>query len=121
MNRQLEAFKIDRAGTALVVAPQGDSHGFRYDALHYEYNQLHKALLEPELKHMVVDLGDVEFLGSLMLGVIIKLSRNVKEQGGKVLLCNVSDLMKSVLDSQNLGNVWPQFNGRDQALNALAG
>src|SRR5262245_66387243 len=102
MNRNLEAFKIERDGAALVVAPQGDSHGFRYDALHYEYNQLHKALLEPELKHMIVDLGDVEFLGSLMLGVIIKLSRNVKEQGGRVLICNVAEPLKNVLETQHL-------------------
>ena len=121
MNRELEAFKIDVEGDAIVVAPQGDSHGFRYDALHYEYNQLHKALLAPDVKHLVVDLMSVEFLGSLMLGVIIKLSKKVKDRGGKVVVCNASDQMKTILEMQNLTGVWPQFAARGDALKSLAG
>jgi anti-anti-sigma factor len=121
MNRNLEAFKVDVEGDAIVVAPQGDSHGFRYDALHYEYNQIHKALLAPDIRHLVVDLISVEFLGSLMLGVIIKLSKRVKDRGGKVVLCNASDQMKSILDMQNLTSVWPLFPARSDALRALVG
>src|SRR4029079_17645120 len=106
MSRDLEAFKVGVEGDAIVVAPQGDSHGFRYDALHYEYNELHNELLSPDMQPLVVDLLRVEFLGSLMLGVIIKLSKKVKDRGGKVVLCNASDQMKSILETQNLTGIW---------------
>jgi len=121
MTGKLEAFQVERVGSALVVAPRGDSHGFRYDALHHEHAELHNALLEPGVRHLVVDLGNVEFLGSLMLGVIIKLSRDVKEQGGQVVLCSVSEPMQNILQAQNLTSVWRQFAGRDEALQSLEG
>ncbi len=121
MEPKLEAFHVEQEGDAIIVIPQGDSHKFRYDALHYEYNELHRRLENPGAKNLVVDLGNVEILGSLMLGVFVKLARKVTAAGGRVILCNASESMRKILELQNLLQVWPLFDNRAQAMQSLIG
>ncbi len=121
MNAEFEAFKVHREPKTLIVIPQGDSHGLRYDSLFEEHASLQSILKEPDIVNLLVDLESVEFLGSIMLGVILKLSRTVSEKGGTIVLCSASEQMQRVLESQNLSGIWPHFPTREQALESLAG
>jgi len=114
-----QAFLTQREADTLVIVPQGNTHDFRYDKLHHEYNELHRVLGGPDIKNMVVDLGDVQFLGSIMIGVIIRLSKTVGNNDGRIVICNASDQMTEILKVQNLLELWPQFPSRESALGSL--
>ena len=71
--------------------------------------------------NLVIDLGCGEYLGTAMLGAIVKLWKRVSQRGGRLALCNVSDNVTQVLRVTKLHTIWPIYGTRDQALAALGG
>jgi len=119
MIKRFEVFRVEQEGNVMFVIPQGSEHSFRYQTVHLEYNAIYRLLDAPDVKHLVVDFGSVDYLGSVMIGVIIRLSRKVSDAGGKVVLCACSPQMQEVLESQNLHKLWPLYPTREEALQAL--
>ena len=103
----------------MFVIPQGSEHGFRHQTVHLEYNAIYRLLDSTDIEHLVVDFGCVDYLGSVMIGVIIRLSRKVSDTDGKVVLCGCSSQMQEILESQNLHKLWPMFPTRQEALEGL--
>ena len=71
--------------------------------------------------NLVIDLGCGEYLGTAMLGAIVKLWKRVSQRGGRLALCNVSDNVAQVLRVTKLHTIWPIYGTRDQALSAIGG
>ena len=40
--------------------------------------------------NLVLDFGNVQFLSSAVLGLLIQISKRIYEQGGKLKLCNIN-------------------------------
>jgi len=116
MTGNLEAFTVERDANVLIVSPQGDSHGFRFETVHYEYNLIHRMLADPDVVNLLIDLESVEFMGSIMINVLIRLTRVVTDRNDQVAMCSCSEQMKEILDSQNLFRLWPYFETRSEAL-----
>ena len=114
-----KVFKLERDGDVLVVIPQGDAIGFRYQEVHQESNGTLQVLDDPTLLNLVVDFGCEQVLGSVMISVVIKLCRKVGSKGGKACLCNASDDMQEVLRTMNLHRLWPYHQSREDAIAAV--
>lgn len=51
----------------------------------------------PEVPHLTLDLGAVEFISSVALGQLVALNREVRAKGGSLLLANLRSGVHQVL------------------------
>ena len=114
-----KVFKLERDDDVLIVTPQGDAQGFRYQDVHQESNATLQVLDDTSLRHVVIDLGRELVLGSIMISVVIKICREVGLRGGKAALCNANDEMLEVLRTMNLERLWPYYPTRNDALTSV--
>ena len=109
----------EQQGETLIVRPQGLGLGFRYADLQTESNNICQRLSKSDVSHLVVDLGGLDYFGSEVIGVFIKMARDVTNRGGRVALCGASDKMREVLENMNLFRLWPHFPSREEALQSV--
>ncbi|MCB2230136.1 STAS domain-containing protein [bacterium] len=66
-------------------------------------------------KNIVVDLGKVDWMNSVGLGMLISALTTVKNSGGRLVLCNI-DKIESILTITRLISVFEHFDSRDEAI-----
>ena len=109
-------FAVDCDGSTLVVIPQVEGSGFRYQQLHIEANSLQRKFEMKQFSNLVVDLSNLNYFGSELIGVLIRLARTVTNGNGQAAMCGPSPKMLEVLDGMRLRKLWPIFASRDEAL-----
>lgn len=113
-------FVVEQHDQAIVVTPQGDATGFRYNDVHNETNALLDFIQRGRSIHVVVDFSQVEIIGSIMISSLMKIARKVGERGGQACFCHASDPMREVIRSMNLTKLWPYFDTRETAIASLS-
>ncbi len=86
--------------------------------------QLRAALLkvsEAPAPQVVVDLGEVTFIDSTGIGVLVGALKRARESGGDVHFCGVQSRVRRVFEITGLLRVLPLFESRDAALSAFGG
>lgn len=119
--REQSAFKTDRRGDTLVVTPQGDSLSVQEAQLENEISRLHRALDEPGVKNLIVDVGSAPYFGSIIIGSIMALCIKVRDRGGAAVLCNASPAMFDVITIMKLDTLLPYFPTLQDATKSLEG
>jgi len=114
-----KVFLLERDDNVLIVIPQGDAIGFRYNDVHQESNSTLQILDDTTLKHVVVDLGCEQVLGSIIISVLIKICRKAGLKGGKAAFCNATPDMQDVLQTMNLVKLWKYHPTRAEAVVAV--
>lgn len=112
-------FRIEGAGSTLIVIPVIDGCGFRYAQLQTEANSLRRKFELREFKNLLMDLSHLHYFGSELIGVLIALARKTTDGGGKAALCCGSDKMLDVLKNMSLLKLWPYYSSRDEALRSM--
>lgn len=108
-------FKIDADGETLIVVPVVDGCGFRYQQLHVEANSLQRKFETKQFVNLVVDLSNLNYFGSELIGVLIRLARAVTNGNGRAAFCGPSPKMLEVLEGMRLTKLWPIFASREDA------
>ncbi len=116
-----KVFKVERAGDTLVVLPQGPALHFQHHEVHVESNALYRVLDAPDMKNVIVDLCDVDYVDSVIISSILRCLTKTKQRRGKSVFCNASENMKELLKSIKLGKLWPNFSSREEALAFING
>jgi len=119
MGQSNSVFEMELVGDTLVVTPQGDASGFRYNEIHNETNTVLTELGRPRVKNLVVDLDYLQVGGSIVISSIIKMARKINTKKGGAAFCNASENMKKVIESMNLTRLWPCFNSQNEAIRSL--
>jgi len=119
MMTKAKVFSVEIVQGVVVVAPNGDANGFRYQDIHTATNTLVDSISRQKIRQMVVDFGEVDVVGSIMISSIIKLARSIARQQGSAAFCNSSETMRDVISTMNLTKLWPYFDSRDEAIAAL--
>jgi len=114
-----KVFKIERDGSTLILIPQDNQSGFRRADLQTESNSVRRIVDEAGTVDLVVDLGQLDFFGSELIGAIIRIARHVCDCGGRAAMCNASEKMRDVLETMNLSKLWPYFATREEALKSF--
>ncbi len=109
-------FKVEADGPTLVIAPLVEGCGFRYQQLHIEANSLQRKFETKQFTNLVMDLSNMNYFGSELIGVLIRLARTATNGNGRAALCGPSPKMLEVLDGMRLKKLWPIFASRDDAL-----
>ncbi len=120
MTTQTRVFSVDIVENVVIVTPNGDANGFRYQDIHTATNSLLDSINRQRIAKMVVDFGEVEIVGSIIISSIIKLARSIANQKGTAAFCNSSESMREVISTMNLTKLWAHYDSRDEAIAAVA-
>lgn len=77
------------------------------------------ALLQAGVAHAVLNLRLVKFINSTALGAIIKASKALSAEGGKLVIARPSSFCKDVMEKVGLDRVVPIFGTDEEAAAAL--
>ena len=114
-----KVFVTELVGETLIVNPQGPAMDFPYQQVHIDANATIRLLDDQSTKNVLIDLSDVEYLDSIIIGSLIRMLQQIKMSGGLALFCCASEQMQDILKSIKIGTLWPLHPDRESALAAI--
>ena len=84
------------------------------------FNELHPVIVHAEIKAVIFNLGQVDYLSSLGLSLIVRIHKAVKGHNGKVVLAQPNANIKELIHVTSLDSIWKIFPSVDEAKIALA-
>jgi anti-sigma B factor antagonist len=75
--------------------------------------------LLPLQPHIVLDLGDVSFVDSAGLGLLVRLQTRTRAANGDLKLCAVGDPIRRVLSVTKLNSILPAYESDVEAITAF--
>ena len=112
-------FSTEQDGETLVVSTLRDITSLADENLQAELEELERQLEEASVKNLVIDFCQVTYLESSMLNAMVILWKRVRTSGGKMALCNVSKLVREILEITNFDTLWPMLPSRDEAMESV--
>jgi anti-sigma B factor antagonist len=107
------AANYDRLGVTLVATPTLPAlSGADAARLASELCQkIHEAFQDPKanspIKHVVLDLQNVQYMDSMCVGVLVELLTTLKDAGGRIALVNASSNVEYLFKLTRLDRVFP--------------
>lgn len=114
-----KVFKVDRVDDIFVVLPQGPALHFNHHDVHLESNSLYRAVDAPKIRHVIVDLSEVDYVDSVIISSILRCLTKTKQKRGKAVFCCASENMRELLKCIKFGKMWPDFPTRADAIEFL--
>ena len=118
---QSGTFSISAENETLIVMPLRSVGSLGEENVKPELDALLARLQPPQRQNVVVDLAKVSYFGTAMLNAIHAIWRHVRKVGGKLALCNVSDMACEVLRVSRFDTLWPICPSRPDALQRVTG
>jgi anti-anti-sigma factor len=112
-------FSREIVGNTLILVPLTQLGSLLETEIAHETEDLLTFLSHSSSVNILIDLAQGTYLGTAMLGAIVKLWKRVALRGGHLALCNVSEGILMVLKATKLQTVWPIYGTRSEALAAL--
>ncbi|MDJ0830725.1 MAG: STAS domain-containing protein [Desulfobacterales bacterium] len=73
--------------------------------------------IENGSKSMIVDFGELDYISSAGLRVILKATKDLKRVDGEFILCAMKDYVKEVFEISGFDSFLPIDNSLDEAIN----
>lgn len=109
-------FEIKKEGDVLIVSIYGELDLSNAD---YCRRDIEQKMKDYKTKHLLFDLGEVMFMDSSGLGVILGRYRKVSENGGKVIIACASSKIIRLLELSGLTRLIPICPDVSSALQQL--
>ena len=77
-------------------------------------------ILKGNNNRLLFDFGDLEYLSSYGLRVILNAAKKIKLMGGKIILCSLIENVKEIFDICGLGAHIPIADSVESGLKALS-
>ena len=97
---------------ATVVSVTGKMDAVSSPELEKELSQL---MAEGE-KGFVIDLGELDYISSAGLRVILAAAKRLKEKEGKILLASLQDMVREVFEISGFSAIIPIYESVESAL-----
>jgi anti-anti-sigma factor len=84
-------------------------------------SQLERALTDAQLaghRAIVIDLGELIYISSSGLRVLLTGRGNARKRGADILLCNLQPAVREILEMVGFSAIFPIFESREQAVAA---
>ena len=85
------------------------------DPRHFDALRDVRALLSEGRRQFVLELGGVRETGSVMLGLLTTLTRAVRNEGGQLVLANVSPQVERFFEEMRMDSYWDIFDDAHEA------
>jgi len=112
-------FQVEPNGETLIFSAIDTIGGLVEDEARVEWDALLEQLSEQGAKNAIMDLGALDYFGSIVLELMVVLWKRVSAQGGKLAVCNVSDVGLEILKTAKFDTIWPIVRDREEALAAI--
>jgi len=70
-------------------------------------------------KNVIIDFKDLDYISSAGLRVILKATKTLKREDGKIMLCSMQDYVKEVFEIAGFDSFLPIVPTMDDALKAF--
>ena len=114
-----QLFKTYTVGPVFVVELLGVVSSLADSSVLMELEAVRSDLRKGGHKALVVDLAQAAYFGSSMLEAIRILWNDLSACGGRIALCNASEVGREVLQIAKFDHIWPLVNSRDEAIRAV--
>jgi anti-sigma B factor antagonist len=109
------AFIVNREGDVTVV----DVDGQLIVGNRQELKQRVLEELEKGARKFLVDFTDTGYIDSSGLGVLVSLSKKIREQGGELRLSTLNEDLKTLFELTKLDTLFRIANSREEGLSAF--
>jgi anti-anti-sigma factor len=75
--------------------------------------------LKDGVTHLVVGVGDLQYVSSMGLRSFLVLAKQTKGKGGAVLLCGMKGFVKEVFDMTHVTQLFPLYDTTDAAVQSI--
>ena len=113
-------FDRQQFGEVLIVAPTADGLSLRLADVQVSAEQIRDALARSDIKHVVIDLGRLDYFGSEVIGAIVMFTRDISNRGGNAAMCCASSQMCQKLGDLKLFELWSHFATCDEAVQSMS-
>jgi anti-anti-sigma factor len=115
------AFEVEREGQTLIVTARKDLRELNYQEVEVGACEILDLLRNGTIQNVVLDFHRTDYYGSTALGFFVKLWKRVRERGGRMAFCGVSEHEREILKITHLDGLWPICPSREEALKAVQG
>ena len=82
-------------------------------------NQVNTMIEEQSVKHILLNLGELKFMDSSGLGVILGRYKQISNLGGEMVVCSISPDVKRLFEMSGLFKIIRMEENEDFALHSL--
>lgn len=108
-------FQVTKSGDVLVI----DVEGQLIVGNRQELKQKVLEELDGGERKFVVDFSDTGYIDSSGLGVLVSLSKKIREQGGELRLSSLNEDLRTLFELTKLDTLFKIADTRDEALQGL--
>jgi anti-anti-sigma factor len=112
-------FTTEVVGRTLIIVPTPNVVTLTGVELSKERTAFVNEIRSSDARGIVFDLSALDAFGSLMLGTLCLTWKQARDQGARMVLCNVSAVGRQVLARSRLSSLWPIYGSRDVAFESL--
>ena len=102
----------DLAGTVTILSLKGELDGSTYKDLQAKADEI----ITADANNILIDMSDLDYIGSAGLRAIHTTSNSTKEKGGSVKLLNPSDASQRILKTLGFDQFFEVFHDLDEAI-----
>ncbi len=113
-------FKLEWHGDVVVVTPASNIESMSWDLIEQAAEVIMAPLRDQDMPMIIVDLGQVDYFGSVFLALLLRCHKYAKSRGGELVLCAASPLALELLRITALDTLWAMYDTLDEALDALS-
>ncbi len=114
-----EAFTIERHGDLTIITATRSLEAIEFGLEEQVADMVLKPLRGQENPLIVFDLSQADNFGSMFLALLIRCWKLALSQGGTMALSGVTDRTRELLRVTSLDMVWPMYESRREAMEAL--
>ena len=112
-------FDVELDGETLILTPQKDMSELAYEDIETGGKAIMERLATGQVKNVIIDLHKTDYYGSTALGYFLKFWKRIRQKGGHMALCNVSEHEKEILRVTKLHHLWPICSSRQDAMRRM--
>jgi anti-anti-sigma factor len=112
-------FRVDPEGDILVFTAANSLGSLVEDDVRDEWEALLGEFDLHGAKNAIMDLGALDYFGSIMLELMVVLWKRVSAKRGRMVICNVSRVGNEILHTAKFHTIWPIVGTREEAIALL--
>ncbi len=109
------AFHVSREGSVVVV----DVDGQLIVGNRQELKQKVLDQVEEGARHVLIDFSKTGYIDSSGLGVLVSLSKKIREQGGELRLSSLNDDLRTLFELTKLDTLFRIAGSREEGLSGF--
>jgi anti-anti-sigma factor len=118
---QDQSFRIQRHGEIAVVIPSPKVEEMHETLIAQAAKMVVSTLKEDPPAGIVIDLSQVNYVGSVFVSFLLRCHSLAKKQGSEIVLAGASEPARELLHLLDLETIWAIYNTRQEAIEALGG